>query len=222
MVSRSRNQPPSKLAICMNRIDKYLDDEDNKWDNIYDELVNHNESVVDDDKFSEEHRSEAAEYLKELSKIKNFMDTDASSYMAKSFKIRILYDKESGPWHGNITILGQNNKGRTQTITLNHWAKGIGLIGFGEDTRGDVRCTGPVRKGLSLKDVMIYGLKWWASVDVIFARKYYSKHLWSASCHGLADTVGFHIAADYSRCPSVSQWWNAYKSDRAKKKGKST
>jgi hypothetical protein len=96
------------------------------------------------------------------------------------------------------------------------------LVGFGEDTKGDVRCTGHVRKGLSLKDVMIYGLKWWASVDVIFARKYYSKQLWPASCHGLADTVGFHIAADYSRCPSVSQWWNAYKSDRAKKKSKSS
>ena len=64
---------PSKLAICINRIDKYLDDEDNKWDNIYNELVNHNESVVDDDKFSEEHRSAAAEYLRELPKIKIFI-----------------------------------------------------------------------------------------------------------------------------------------------------
>lgn len=169
-ISRSRNQPPLKLDVCINRIDKYIDAKDNKWDDIYDELVNHNEIIVNDKKFSEEHRSAAAEYLRELPQIKNLMDNDASSYMAKSFKIRILYDKESGPWHGNITILGQNKKDLTQTITLNHWTKGIGLMNLGEDTIGDIRCAGPVRKGLSIKDVMIYGLKWWASINVIFAK----------------------------------------------------
>ena len=164
----------------------------------------------------------AKEDLEKLPKLYDLMESDISvKFKATKFWIQIMYKEDSGPWHGNI-IVGCDYNGKTLYVNLNHWHKGIGLIDVSKHPAlwgvgSAIRCSGFTRKGLTLRDVVIYGLKWWASVDLVFSKKYYSKQLWPASCHGLADTVAFHIAKDYSKCMSVNEWWSAYKKERLKR-----
>ena len=199
-----------KLETCLLRVENYLDDEKMTWEDIFGELVQYNKQISVSKNDTPESVQVSKQYLKKLPDIKEFIDTEADTYRAIGFQIRIL-SKPEGPWHGNIIIMGQNSYGDFNYVTLNHWYKGIGLINIGADYRGDIRCELAVRDGLTLKDVIIYGLKWWYSVDKIFKKKYYSKQLWPASCHGLADTVAFHIAHDYSNCKSVAEWWKENK-----------
>jgi hypothetical protein len=212
-----------KLDSCIKRIDKFLEEDDSSWLDIYDELVNYHQEILEkkpstsDDIAAQKDAKEDLEKM--LPNLKEFISKDGYTYKANAFAIQIFYN-DSGPWHGNIIVQGVNNNQQEIYITLNHWHKGIGLVDIGEigtrptfgEKGSDIRCQGNVRQGLTLSDVIIYALKWWASVDRIFARKYYSKQLWPASCHGLADTIAYHIAEDYTKCLSVSEWSKKYKS----------
>ena len=220
---------PKKLGLCISRIDKFLDENKANWVDIYDQLVIYNTEKANVLKPSTENEIEAKKVAKkalndELPKLKEFMDENADEYEATAFMIQIMYEPDSGPWHGNIIVEGKKGNSK-KYITLNHWHKGIGLIDISNhlhlwDGNFAIRCKGPVRAGMTLKDVIIYGLKWWASVDVIFTSKHYSSQLWPASCHGLADTVAAHIAEDYSLCPTQQEWWKMYKQKKSKKKVK--
>jgi hypothetical protein len=212
-----------KLDSCIKRIDKFLEEDDSSWLDIYDELVNYHQEILEkkpstsDDIAAQKDAKDDLETM--LPNLKEFISKDGYTYKANAFAIQIFYN-DSGPWHGNIIVQGVNNNQQEIYITLNHWHKGIGLVDIGEigtrptfgEKGSDIRCQGNVRQGLTLSDVIIYALKWWASVDRIFARKYYSKQLWPASCHGLADTVAYHIAEDYTKCLSVAEWSKKYKS----------
>jgi len=211
---------PKKLGLCIERIDKYLDEDNSTWVDIFDQLVIYNTEKANVKNPSTGDEAAAKEVAQsaikqELPELKQFMDDDADDYTATKFLIQIMYKKNSGPWHGNIIVKGEKGES-TRYVTLNHWHKGIGLINVSNRLGlwgglSATRCGGPVRAGISLKDVIIYGLKWWASVDVVFRGSHYSNQLWPASCHGLADTVAAHIAQDYSLCPTQQQWWKVNK-----------
>jgi hypothetical protein len=218
----SEKQSHRKLGTCIKRIDKYLEEDESSWEDVFDEFVNYHEetaekkaSTTDDIEAQTDARQDLVKLLPD---IKEFISSEGYTYKANAFAIQIFYN-DSGPWHGNIVVQGVNKANQEIYITLNHWHKGIGLIDIGEigkrpffgEKGSDIRCQGRVRQGLTLSDVIIYGLKWWASVDRVFARKYYSKQLWPASCHGLADTIAYHIAEDYNKCLSVSEWSKKYK-----------
>lgn len=65
---------------------------------------------------------------------------------------------------------------------------------------GAIVCKGPVRSGVTVKDIADVALKWWYTVDYMSG---FSRSRFPASCTGLTETMISFLSSNPSSCPDI-------------------